>query len=211
MVALKHIAALVAIFATSVIAQGGPDTDAEAKAFWEQLDDLPETLSAPSIKGRTPEPVPEAEPELVEIEERGDKRKNKDPYKNRQCPNYLYINLPYHYECHRNNCYRGFLNTRDGSDGRHCPAEAFDLCCLWLSANDYAKKWAIKSKYLYEHAPYTRSCKSNYDSVRDVIKKIDDVCACTVGHKVQVDRSSEYFKLRNKKAGEPICRKKPYY
>ncbi|KAM0276420.1 hypothetical protein ACHAQH_006772 [Verticillium albo-atrum] len=211
MILLKHLAVIAAVFAPSVIGQGSPDTATEAKAFWEQLDDMPNTLPTPSIKGRFPEAFPEAIPEFlmgtIELEERGKKHKLRDPYKNRQCPNYLHIDLPRQYECHRNNCYRGFLNARDGSYGRHCPAEAFNLCCLWLSANNYCKKWAIKSKDLYKRAPYARSCKDHYDSVRDVVRKIDDICACTVGHKVTVDNGSEYFKLRNKMAGTPICRK----
>jgi hypothetical protein len=107
MVSLKWLF-LTAAATVSVLAQDPPTGDAaEAAAYWEQAE------SAQLTGGDSPE-----KRDVVNVKApRNDPVVLKDPYKGSYCwaP---YTAPPCATTCNRNNCYRGFLNARDGSSGK---------------------------------------------------------------------------------------------
>lgn len=51
----------------------------------------------------------------------------------------------------------------------------------------------------------------NKKEIKIVIDKIDDVCACTLEHKVRIKSDDPYAKLSNKKVTDPVCKQKKWY
>jgi hypothetical protein len=194
MVSLKWLF-LTAAATVSVLAQDPPTGDAaEAAAYWEQAE------SAQLTGGDSPE-----KRDVVNVKApRNDPVVLKDPYKGSYCwaP---YTAPPCATTCNRNNCYRGFLNARDGSSGKHCPKEAFGFCCAWNFGSDFQKYWYVATGGVYHFAPYAASCKNDGDSTWDVVKKINDVCGCTLNHEATVDVTSAYYGLRRKSPHSPEC------
>ncbi|KAH8910357.1 hypothetical protein BR93DRAFT_955518 [Coniochaeta sp. PMI_546] len=193
MVALKWLL-ISALTTVSVLAQDPTGDDAEAAAYWgadiaDAVDGTPDEKRDVTIVK-----VPRTNPPVV----------LKDPYKGSYC-RAPYTKPPCETTCNRNNCFRGLLNARDGSDGKHCPKEAFGFCCLYNFASDWQKFWAIKYGIIEHIAPYTANCKGSGDSTLDVLKKLNDACGCTLNHEVKVDTTSDYYKLRYFSPHSPQC------
>ncbi|KAH6683619.1 hypothetical protein F5X68DRAFT_263022 [Plectosphaerella plurivora] len=213
MVLIKNFLAATAIFASATVAIDVPSTDSEAAAFWGQLD----TVASTELLA----PIAPATALVAEIiEERGDDDygrrpgprppKVANPYQGRECPRKLDLEIPKRSNCERNECFNSFLSTQ--KEGRHCPSEAFAFCCLWLSAGGYGKKWAVSNDWIFRRAPYAKACNGYGDRPKDVIRKIDDVCGCTIKQKVTTEVDNEYFKLRERKPDHPTCRRPaPHY
>jgi hypothetical protein len=107
MVALKYLLlGAAAIF--GVAAQEPTGDEAEAAAFWD--DSTPGAEGAPAEKREVAfAHMPRNDPPHV----------IKDPYKGFYC-HAKYTLPPCATTCNRNNCFRAFLNARDGSDGKVC-------------------------------------------------------------------------------------------
>ncbi|KAK3393263.1 hypothetical protein B0H63DRAFT_14834 [Podospora didyma] len=115
--------------------------------------------------------------------------------------------------CNANNCYRAFLNARKGSDGFHCPSVAFGYCCQWYSLSYKEKYYVTEKGILYKYLPWTDNCGADGPfkkpgDVKEVIEKIDDVCACTLKHKVRVTLPNDYAALNLLKPNNPVCKQK---
>jgi len=188
MVAFKWIFVSAAMVA-GVFAQADPVVDeAAAATAWSAASDL-----SVAVDGDSPE-------------KRAISMRNymKDPYA------YLWCKAPYteppcETKCNRNNCFRAFLNARDGSSGKHCPKEAFGFCCLWNHLKPGFKWYGVKKGLVTKYVPYTANCYGDGDKAWDVVAKIDDVCGCTLNHEVTVDVNSDYYGLRHKKCGDKAC------
>jgi len=128
----------------------------------------------------------------------------KDPYWGLYCPA-PYTEPPCETKCNRNNCFRAFLNARDGSDGKHCPKGAFGFCCAWNHANPFYKWLGVQSGLVYKFFPFTDNCKSSGNYASDVVDKLNDVCGCTLNHEVTVDTTSDYYGLRFYQPWNPKC------
>jgi len=191
MVSFKYLLLGVAAI-VSVLAQDPTGNEAEATTFWES--------GAQGAEGAPAEKrdfkLPRNDPCPI----------NKDPYKGFYC-RAPYTLPPCETKCNRNNCFRGFLNARDGSDGKHCPIEAFGFCCLWNWAPPYYKYIGVKKGLVYKFAPYSKNCKNDGDSWGDVVAKINDVCGCTLNHEVYVDicDNKAYWQLRYFWYGNDKC------
>ena len=190
MVSFKNIL-LAAVAVVGVVASDPSGDDSAAQAFWDNA------ASLDAVDGDAPE-----KRYAVVHGARGDILK--DPYKGSYCKA-KYTKPPCETKCNRNNCFRGFLNARDGSDGKHCPKEAFAFCCIWNFANEWEKYFAIKKGILYKLAPYSKNCKGDKDTWKDVLEKVDDVCGCTLNHEVDVDIKSDYYGLRFYKPWSKQC------
>ncbi|RKU46430.1 hypothetical protein DL546_006468 [Coniochaeta pulveracea] len=194
MVSFKWIF-LTAAAATSVLAQDPPTgDDAAAAAYWNEASGADLVDSDPSVAKR--------DATLVHVARTDSGEATKDPYWGRHCHG-KYNFPPCKTTCNRNNCFRSFLNARDGSDGKHCPKDAFGFCCAWNKADPWTKYWAYISGFLHHIAPYTDNCKNDKDKWYDVIGKIDDVCGCTLAHQVLVTPDNDYLALNYK----PECKK----
>lgn len=192
MVALKWLL-LSTLTTLSVLAQDELiGDDAAAAAYWDG--DIGDAVEGSPDEKRSIVKVPRTDPPAI----------MKDPYKGSRCTA-RYTLPPCKTTCNRNNCFRGFLNARDGSDGKHCPKEAFGFCCKYNSASDWFKFWAIKYGIIEHIAPYTKSCRGDKDSHWDVLKKLNDVCGCTLNHEVTVDVTSDYYDLRWYYPHNPKC------
>jgi hypothetical protein len=194
MVSLKLLLLTVASTVT-VLAQDPPPTGdpVEAAAYWEA-----------ATNGQTSAGTPDEKRDFIKVP-RNDPAVMKDPYKGSYCwaP---YTTPPCATTCNRNNCFRAFLNARDGSDGKHCPKEAFGFCCAWNNAPIFIKYWGIESGAVEYFAPYTKNCKSSGDYTWDVLNKLNDACGCTLNHEVKVDVTSDYYKLRYYDPHSPQCK-----
>jgi len=192
MVALKWFL-ISALTTVSVLAQAPPTIDeAAAAAYWGV--DIADAVQGDPDEKRAIVKAPRNNPPPV----------LKDPYKGSHCCAPFTL-PPCATNCNRNNCFRAFLNARDGSDGKHCPKEAFGFCCLYNSAPDPIKYWAIATGFIDHIAPYTENCKGDGDSNWDVLKKLNDACGCTLNHEVTVDVTSDYYALRWYKPHNPKC------
>ena len=89
---------------------------------------------------------------------------------------------------------------------QHCPSEAFAFCCTWNSYDSYTKTLSVTSSALFSLAPWTTNCQDVDGTSADVVKKIDDVCGCTLNHKVALDTTNAYFNFVGKPAGDAACR-----
>jgi len=180
---------LTAVSAISVLAQDPTGDASAAQAYW---DDAGATIA---VEGDSPEKIKRTDGGIM-----------KDPYKGLWC-NAKYTEPPCETKCNRNNCFRGLLNARDGSDGKHCPKEAFDFCCKYNKASDWDKFWLIKYGWYWivKYAPYVKNCKSDSDSAYDILLKLNDACGCTLNHEVTIDITNDYYKLRHYPCGSPKC------
>jgi hypothetical protein len=105
MVALKWLF-LSALTTLSVLAQDEPVVDeAAAAAFWSV--DIADGVDGTFTDKRSLVHAPRNDPPVV----------LKDPYKSYYC-RAKYTLPPCATTCNRNNCFRGFLNARDGSEGK---------------------------------------------------------------------------------------------
>jgi hypothetical protein len=236
MVLIRTLLAASAIFASAVVADDEPTNDVEAAAFWNQLETIagPDVLAplAPITDiieergeddySRRPVPRP---PKVgnpyqgrkcskaldIDIPKRLSCERN-------ECFKYDLVTsqtslpltqsqlVPQHPEGGSRRK-PPLPQTRPITDTlQHCPSEAFGFCCLWLSAGNYGKKWAVKNEWVFRRAPYAKACNAYGDKPKDVIRKIDDVCGCTIKQKVTIEVGSEYYKLRGKKVDDDICR-----
>jgi hypothetical protein len=171
----------------AVLGQDPTGDEAAADAFWSSADLSTAGAGDP--------------PEKRGLLLRSDMR---DPYWGSYC-RAPYTEPPCETKCNRNNCFRGFLNARDGSDGKHCPKEAFAFCCIWNHVNYFHKWIAVKKGYLVKIAPYAKNCKNDGDSVAAVVDKVNDVCGCTLNHEVTIDKTSDYYGLRYYPPYSPKC------
>ena len=102
MVSFKYLL-LGAAAIVGVLSQDPTGDEAEATAFWES--------GAEGADG-TP-----AEKRSFVMPRNDNCPNNKDPYKGFHCKA-PYTLPPCDTKCNRNNCFRSFLNARDGSDGK---------------------------------------------------------------------------------------------
>jgi len=105
MVALKWLF-LSAITTLGVLAQDEPTGDeAAAAAYWGQ--DIAIAVDGDATEKRAIVKAPRTSPSMA------------DPYKSHYCRAPFTL-PPCATTCNRNNCFRGLLNARDGSDGKVC-------------------------------------------------------------------------------------------
>ncbi|KAK3330001.1 hypothetical protein B0H66DRAFT_527369 [Apodospora peruviana] len=139
------------------------------------------------------------------------KRHPTDPYTGWQCaPWWPLQTVPSSPTCSTNNCYRAFLNARKGSDGFHCPSVAYDYCCQWYSLTPSDRALVVEYGNLYHYLPWTGNCGAagpfnTAADVQNVVKKVDDVCACTINHKVLVQGPNDYLSLTPLPLDDPVC------
>ncbi|EON98257.1 hypothetical protein UCRPA7_6218 [Phaeoacremonium minimum UCRPA7] len=192
MVAFKNLLLIAAAFVGVIAQDDAPEGDtAAAQAYWDQVLAGAETQTGDAVEKRS----------LIHAARTVEM---KDPYKGSICTA-PFTAPPCETHCTRNNCFRGFLNARDGSSGKHCPKEAFGFCCAWNYAPDFIKWYAVKYDILYAVAPYASSCKSSDDTAWDVVNKVNDVCGCTLNHEVTIDTSNAYYGLRALNPGNSKC------
>lgn len=106
MVALKWLL-VSALTTVSVLAQDPTGSDAEAAAYWNV--DI-----ADAVEGT---PDEKRDVNIVKVPRNNPPVIMKDPYKGSYC-RAPYTKPPCETTCNRNNCFRGLLNARDGSDGK---------------------------------------------------------------------------------------------
>lgn len=108
MVAIKYFL-MAAASVASVVAQE-PSTDAEYQALWDQArnpDTLVDAVDGTAVEKRSLVNARTETPAIM-----------KDPYKDFYCGRAPYTKPAARTACTRNNCFRGFLNARDGSKGK---------------------------------------------------------------------------------------------
>jgi len=129
-----------------------------------------------------------------------------DPYSGFHC--YAPYTLPpCATTCNRNNCFRAFLNARSGSSGKHCPIQAFAVCCVWNWFDDSDKAYAVSSGLLTAIVPWTANCQDSSDTPASVVAKVNDVCGCTLDHEVTLDITAnpDYYNLKPLGFFDPNC------
>lgn len=195
MVSLKGLLLTVAALSVSVLADDPPaptGSVSDAQAYWAAGSDLSVAVDGDAGSSKRSSFSPRNTPLF------------KDPYQG-LCCKADYDEPPCDSDCNRNNCFREFLDARDGSPGKHCPKEAFAFCCIWNQASVWEKYWAVESGFVYEVAPYSKNCADS--TCWQTVDKIDDVCGCTLHHKVTLDINSEpdYWNLRHYGCGDAHC------
>ncbi|KAK3941805.1 hypothetical protein QBC46DRAFT_406870 [Diplogelasinospora grovesii] len=141
-----------------------------------------------------------------------DKRATVNPYECMACNKRWPLNpVPSDPSCSRNNCFRAFPNAREGSDGFHCPSVAFNYCCQWYRLTSPEKMYVVENGLLLKYLPWTDNCGAAGpfacdDDVEDVVTKIDNVCACTLDHKVAVTLPDDYATLSRLSVRDPVCK-----
>ncbi|KAM7222491.1 hypothetical protein V8F06_001985 [Rhypophila decipiens] len=134
-----------------------------------------------------------------------------DPYAGYTCAPWYPLNpVPENPNCWENNCYRGFINGRQGQEAFHCPSVAFDYCCQWYSLNANDKDYIVRNGVFYFFLPWSSFCGaagpfSSDAQVNDAITYIDDTCACTLQHKVRVTLPDDYAALNPLSVSDPTC------
>lgn len=120
MVSFRNIL-LAAVAVVGVVAQEPTGDEAAAQAYWNE---------AATLNGAEGD-APEKRSTLVHAPRT---EILKDPYKGSYC-RARYTKPPCETKCNRNNCFRGFLNARDGSDGKvsHVLPPSISLLLFWPS------------------------------------------------------------------------------
>lgn len=110
---------LTAAAAASVLAQDPPTgDDAAAAAYWNEAAGA-ELVDSDAAAKR--------DATLVHVARTDSGPATKDPYWGDRCHG-KYNSPPCETNCNRNNCFRGFLNARDGSDGKvHSPSPSLPI------------------------------------------------------------------------------------
>jgi hypothetical protein len=94
---------------------------------------------------------------------------------------------------------------------KHCPSTALDYCCQWYTLRPNEKTYVVTSGVLVHFLPWTANCDAEGpfdtpDQIETVVRKVDNICACTLKHQVSVTLPNDYAALTGLPVNDPVCR-----